>query len=368
MSPTKSSRSSTSATRNGGPKPLTLKQIAKLVAGEVVGDESVLITGVCGIKEARAGDLTFVANSKYLHLMEQTQASAVIASRDVPAGPRPIIRTDNPSLAFAKLAAVLFPAAQQHPRGISPKAVLGKRVRLGKGVAIQPFVVIEEDVVIGDRSVIYAGSYVGRQARIGNDCLIYPNVSIRERVEMGHRVIIHSGTVIGSDGFGFATVKGVHHKIPQVGMVVIEDDVEIGANVTIDRARFGKTVVGKGTKIDNLVQIAHNVVLGSGCILVAQSGISGSTILGNNVVLAGQAGIVGHITIGDNVIVGAQAGVSKSVPANTSVWGYPAKPLAKAKRINAVLQRLPELYKTIDEMRRRIEDLEKQLGRERTER
>lgn len=327
-----------------------------------MGDGNIRILGICGIKEARPGDLTFVANSKYLHLLESTKASAVITSRDVKVASKPIIRTENPSLAFAKLVSHFVPAMEQHPKRVSPKAIIGRRVRLGKDVAIQPFVVIEDGVQIGDRTVIYAGSYLGRQTKIGNDCLIYPHVSIREQVEICNRVIIHSGTVIGSDGFGFATVKGVHHKIPQIGTVVVEDDVEIGANVTIDRARFGKTVIGRGTKIDNLVQIAHNVVVGSNTIVVAQSGISGSTVLGSNVVVAGQAGIVGHITIGDNVMIGAQAGVSKSVPANTSVWGSPAKPLARSKRVNAAMQRLPEMHRELEQLRQRIEALEKRRG------
>ncbi len=345
---------------SNGMSPLRLKEIARLIGGDLVGNGNTLITGICGIKEAKPGDLTFIANSKYLHLLQTTRASAVITSPDVKAAPKPIIQTENPSLAFAKLAATLLDSgSRKHPQGVSPKAVLGHRVRLGAGAAIQPFVVIEDDVTIGDRTVVYAHSYIGRRVRIGNDCLIYPNVSIREKVEIGHRVIIHSGSVIGSDGFGFATVKGVHHKIPQVGTVVIEDDVEIGANVTIDRARFEKTVIGKGTKIDNLVQIAHNVVTGSNCIIVAQSGISGSTTLGNHVVLAGQSGVVGHITIGDNVMVGAQAGVSKFVPPNTAVWGTPAKPLSKAKRLNAALQRLPELRKIVDSLRGRLEALER---------
>ena len=353
-------RAAAGAKASNGMLPRRLKEIAHLIGGDLVGDGDTLITGICGIKEAKPGDLTFIANSKYLHLLQTTKASAVITSPDVKAAPKPIIQAENLSLAFAKLAATLLGSEiQRHPEGISPKAVLGKGVRLGSGVSIQPFVVIEDDVAIGDRTVVYAHSYIGRRARIGNDCLIYPNVSIRERVEIGHRVIIHSGSVIGSDGFGFATVKGIHHKIPQIGTVVIEDDVEIGANVTIDRARFEKTLIGKGTKIDNLVQIAHNVVTGSNCIIVAQSGISGSTTLGNHVVLAGQSGIVGHITVGDHVMVGAQAGVSKSVPPNTAVWGYPAKPLPKAKRLNAALQRLPGLHKTVDSLRRRLEELEK---------
>ncbi len=341
----------------------TVNEIAKIVSGDVVGDGKTLITGICGIKEAKPGDITFIANSKYQHLLETTRASAVITSKDVCAASKPIVRTENPSLAFSRLVSRFLPSMEKHPVGISPKALVGKKAKLGKGVSVQAFAVIEDGAEIGDRTVIYAGSYIGRGTRVGNDCLFYPNVSIRERVAIGHRVVIHSGTVIGSDGFGFATVQGIHHKIPQTGTVAIEDDVEIGANVTIDRARFGRTVVGKGTKIDNLVQIAHNVEIGSNGIIVSQAGISGSTILGDNVVLAGQAGIVGHITIGDNVIVGAQSGVTKSIPPDTSVWGCPARPLAKVKRTNAGIQRLPELYKTIDLLKKRVEILEERLGR-----
>lgn len=344
---------------NGSAVPAKLKEIARRIGGVVVGDGETLITGICGIREAGPGHLTFVANPKYLHLLETSRASAVITARDVKPVRLPAIQTDNPSLAFAKLAALIHPEVEQRPRGVSPRAVVGKGVRLGRGAAVQATAVIEDNAQIGDRTVIYAGCYIGARARIGNDCLIYPNVCVRERVEIGHRVVIHPGTVIGSDGFGFATVEGIHHKIPQIGTVCIEDDVEIGANVTIDRARFGRTVIGKGTKIDNLVQVAHNVVIGPNCIVVAQAGISGSTTLGKNVVLAGQAGVVGHIAIGDNVMVGAQSGVSKSVPANTNVWGYPAKPLARAKRVNAAQQRLPELFEKVEELREKLARLEK---------
>ena len=341
-----------------GASPKPLKLIAHLIGGRVMGDGDTLITGICGIREAKPGDLTFIANSRYLHLLETTRASAVITSEEIRSARIPVVQTENPSLAFAKLAQLMNPVDSERPRGISAKAVVGREVKLGKDVAILPFAVVEDYAEIGDRTVLLAGTYVGRETRIGSDCLIYPHVTIRERVEIGHRVIIHSGSVVGSDGFGFATVKGIHHKIPQIGTVVIEDDVEIGACVTIDRARFGETVIGKGTKIDNLVQIAHNVVIGSNGILVAQAGISGSTTLGNNVVLAGQCGIVGHITIGDNVTVGAQSGVSKSVPANTVVWGYPARPLAKAKRVHAVVQQLPDLMKKVLELDRRVQELE----------
>lgn len=335
----------------------TLKEIAEFLEGEVLGDEKTVITGISGIKEAKPGDLTFLANPRYAHLMSTTKATAVITSRDITEAPVPIIRTDNPSLAFAKMISLLLPD-EQLPSGIHPTAVLGKNVKLGRDVAIQPYVVVDDNAEIGDRSIIYAGCYIGHHTRVGSDCLIYPNVTIRERIEVGNRVIIHSGTVIGSDGFGFATIKGVHHKIPQIGTVAIEDNVEIGANVTIDRARFGKTLIGRGTKIDNLVQIAHNVVIGENSIIIAQTGISGSTVIGKNVTIAGQAGLVGHITVGDNAVIAAQAGVTKSVPSGICVSGYPAKPHEKAKRINAFVQKLPELFKLVKKLEEKMNQLE----------
>jgi UDP-3-O-[3-hydroxymyristoyl] glucosamine N-acyltransferase len=331
-----------------------LKEIAEFINGEVVGDENTLISGISGIKEANKGDLSFIANSRYLSLIETTRASAVIAGRDVEKAPLPLIRTENPSLAFANVVAMWHPERVRHPRGIHPQAVVADTAELGKNVGVGPFVTIEEKAKVGDNTVVYSGTYVGHNTIIGNDCLIYPNVSIREEIIIGDRVIIHSGAVIGSDGFGYLDIKNVHHKIPQVGTVVIGDDVEIGANVTIDRARFDKTIVGRGSKIDNLVQIAHNVVIGENSIIVAQAGISGSTVVGKNVTLAGQAGLVGHITVGDNSVVAAQAGVTKSVPANTCVSGYPAKPHNLAKKVNAFVQKLPELFKRVKELEKKI--------------
>jgi len=335
----------------------TLKEIAKIIGGEIVGDADVMITGVCGIKEAEEGDLTFVANPKYAPLMNATKASAIIVSKDTESSPKPIIKTENPSLAFAKMVSLLAPNEMSHPKGIDPKAVVGKNVKLGKNVAIEAYAFISDNAQIGDNTVIYSGVYIGAHTKIGNDCILYPRTTIRERITIGDRVIIHNGAVIGSDGFGFAAVEGVHHKIPQIGTVVVENDVEIGANVTIDRARFGQTLIGKGTKIDNLVQIAHNVEIGENSIIVAQSGISGSTKIGKNVILAGQSGIVGHITIGDNAIVAAKSGVAKSIPADTMVFGYPAKPIEKTKRINACLQLLPKLFKTVAAIEKRMKDL-----------
>lgn len=337
----------------------TLKEIADFIDGELIGDPDIIITGISGIKEACEGDITFVANSKYFSLIEKTRASAIVTSRDTINTPKPIIRTDNPSLAFAKMVSIFAPCEPRHPEGIHSSAILGKDILLGKDVAIGPYAVIEDKVAIGDRTIIYAGCYIGYNTKIGNDTLIYPHVSIRENITIGKRAIIHSGTVIGSDGFGFVTIKGLHHKIPQIGTVVIGDDVEIGANVTIDRARFDKTIIGNGIKIDNLVQIAHNVVIGDNSVIVAQAGISGSTIIGKGVTLAGQAGLVGHITVGDGAVIAAQAGVTKSVPENTVVSGYPAKPHDLAKRINACIQNLPRLYNALKELEKKVEELEK---------
>jgi UDP-3-O-[3-hydroxymyristoyl] glucosamine N-acyltransferase len=340
---------------------LTLKEISEFIGGELIGDPNIIITGISGIKEAKEGDITFLANPKYFPLTRSTKASAIITSPDVVNSTKPIIRTENPSLAFAKVVGLVAPNNIRHPKGIHPTAIIAKSAKIGKNVAVGPYTIIEDNVEIGNNTIIYGGCYIGHHTQIGEECLVYPNVSVRERIEIGSKVIIHSGAVIGSDGFGFATVKGVQEKIPQIGTVVIEDDVEIGANVTIDRARFDKTIIGKGTKIDNLVQIAHNVIIGKNCIIVAQTGISGSTNLGEGVILAGQAGVVGHITIGDGAIVAAQAGVTKSVPARTKVSGYPAKPHDVAKRVNACVQRLPQMYKKIKELEAKIAKLQERL-------
>ncbi|MCM8780964.1 MAG: UDP-3-O-(3-hydroxymyristoyl)glucosamine N-acyltransferase, partial [Candidatus Omnitrophica bacterium] len=293
-----------------------------------------------------------------------TRASAIITSKEIKSAPKPIIRTQNPSLAFAKIVSLMSSYQPTHPKGIHPTAVIGKNVKLGKDVAVGPYTVIEDEASVGDNTIIYAGCYIGYATQIGANTIIYPQVSIRERVVIGNHVIIHSGTVIGADGFGYVTLDGVHHKIPQIGTVVIEDDVEIGANVTVDRARFDKTLIGRGAKIDNLVQIAHNVIIGENSIIVAQVGISGSTVIGREVTLAGQAGLVGHINIGDGAVVAAQAGVTKSVPPHTTVSGYPAKPHQIAKRINACVQNLPRLYKKIENIEKRLEVLESKLDKE----
>ena len=339
----------------------TLAEIAKLVDGEVVGDRKLIVTGLSGIREARKGDITFAANQKYFPLMQLTKASAILTPRDTVVPQKSIIRTDNPSLAFAKLAATVLSDIASPLKGVHKTAVIAASAQLGKNAAIGPYAVIEEKAAIGDHSTISSGCFVGHHTVIGKHCLVYPNTTIRERITIGDHVIIHSGTVIGSDGFGFVNADGVHEKIPQLGTVVIDDHVEIGANVTIDRARFDKTIIGRGTKIDNLVQIAHNVVIGENCIIVAQVGISGSVRVEKNATLAGQAGLAGHLTIGEGAVVAAQAGVTKSVPAFGFVSGYPAKPHAITKKVNACVQRLPEYVKTIHDLNKRMEALENKL-------
>lgn len=340
----------------------TLAEIAKLVDGEVVGDGKLVITGLRGIKEASKGDLTFVENPKYVPLLAKTKASAILTSRTLEVKDKTVIRTDNPSLAFAKVASLLSTDNTPHIKGIHKTAVIDKSAKLGKNVIVGPYAVIEDNVKIGENTVIHSGCFIGHHTVIGKDGLIYPRVTVRERIEIGDRVIIHSGSVIGSDGFGYVNVNGVHEKIPQIGTVTVEDDVEIGANVTVDRARFDRTFIGRGTKIDNLVQIAHNVTIGENCIIIAQVGISGSVTIEKNAILAGQAGVVGHLTIGEGAIISAQAGVTKSVPPNTQVWGYPARPYADAVKVNACLQRLPTYVDTIHELKKRLDALESKLN------
>jgi len=335
-----------------------------LVGGQIVGDPEIKISGVSGIREAKKGDITFLANRRYMSLINETEASAIIMPLDIGSASKPIIKVQDPSFVFAQIVAIMHPVKLKHPEGIHKTAVIAKSAKLGKGVAIGAYAVIEDGAEIGEGTIIYAGCYVGGKVKIGEGCIFYANVSIRERVLIGNRVFIQSGAVIGSEGFGYANVAGKHRLIPQVGTVVIEDDVEIGANVTIDRARFDKTLIGKGTKIDNLVQIAHNVVIGANSIIVAQAGISGSTRVGNNVTIAGQAGLVGHIEIGDGAILAAQAGITKSVPPNTFVSGYPARPHNEAMRIYAAMTGLPELVKTVRELKNKIKELEERVNKQ----
>ncbi len=343
----------TSRKNNVLPKSLKLHEIARLVGGELVGDRNLVIRGVAGIKEAEKGDITFLSNVKYLPFLRQTEASAVITAPDVIFANKPLVRAANPSVAFTKIVAHFMPQAEIMKPGVHATAVIGQGVRLGKRVAVGAHAVIEDYAEVGEATMIGANTFIGRRAKVGNYSRIYPNVVIRENVQLGQRVIVHSGTVIGSDGFGYEIIDGKHVKIPQVGAVLIQDDVEIGANVCIDRGRFKNTIIGKGTKIDNLVQIAHNVVIGEDCVVVSQVGISGSTELGRNVIVAGQAGIVGHVLIGDEAVVCARSGVSKSVSPKSIVLGEPAKPIQEQKKLFALIARLPEMFKDLSDLKKK---------------
>ncbi|MDP8262813.1 MAG: UDP-3-O-(3-hydroxymyristoyl)glucosamine N-acyltransferase [Candidatus Ancaeobacter aquaticus] len=341
-----------------------LSEIAALIGAELSGDGDISVTGVSGIKEAHVGDITFLANQKYMPLLETTEASAIIVGRDIPDIKLAHIRCDNPSLTFSKVIELMGPPKIVYTPGVHSTAVIGKNVTLGQDVCVQAHVVIEDGCTISDKTVIGAGTYIGHYSEIGPGCLIYPNVVVRERTILGERVVIHSGTVIGSDGFGFVMREGKHIKIPQIGTVMIEDDVEIGANVTIDRARFDKTIIKKGTKIDNLVQIAHNVVVGEHCILVAHSGIAGSTTLGNYVTMAAQAGAVGHLSIGDRAIIAAQAGVTKDIAAGAIVVGAPAVDHMKFKKNVAMTNRLGKLYDKVNQLDKKVKELQEKGSKE----
>ena len=340
---------------------MKLKEINKLVGGELLGDGSVEIHGVAGIKEAREGEITFVANPRYLSYIHRTKASAIIIWKGTQYNGKPMIQVENPYWAWAKVVGAFSTKREKRRNGIHPTAIIGENVRIGEDTWIQAYVFIGDSVQIDDGVTISPFVYIGDDVQIGAQTFIYPMVSIREDVKIGERVIIHSGTVIGSDGFGFAQVSDRHHKVPQIGTVIIEDDVEIGANVTIDRG-LRETIVGRGTKIDNLVQIAHNVVIGEDCVIVAQVGIAGSTEIKDRVTLAGQAGVVGHITIGENAQIAARAGVSKDIPPGPCVWsGSPATLHTKELRLQASMRKLPDLVNQFREMEKRIRALEKEL-------
>ena len=336
----------------------TVQELAALTGGQFVSadDGGRPITGPASIADAGEGHVTFFGNVKYLAQLKVSRATAALVPLDFNEPISPVaIRVENPTLAFAQLLEKFAPEPIRFAPGVHPTAVLGRDVVLGENVSIQPYVVIEDGVKIGAGTVLGAHGYLGHGATVGAGCQLAPRVTVGARCVIGSRVIIHSGTVLGSDGFGFELSGGRHVKIPQTGIVQIDDDVEIGANVTIDRARFGRTWIQEGTKIDNLVQIAHNVVIGRHCLIVAQAGISGSTRLGNYVTLAGQVGLVGHIEIGDRTIVAAQSGVTKNLGPDQIVFGYPALPLRESKEQLARIGRLPKLYE-------RVKKLEQLMG------
>ncbi len=342
----------------------TLAELAAELGGVVVGDGATVIRGVAGIREALPGDITFLANVRYEPHLNETRASAVICSREPRHAALPLLQVDNPYLAFQRAVLIFRPDTYRPAPGIHTSAVVAPDAELGVEVSIGPHSVVESEARLGDRVVVMAGGYVGAKVTIGEDTFLYPHVTVREECVVGARCILHPGVVVGGDGFGFALDRGRYHKVPQVGNVVIGDDVEIGANATIDRATTDSTRIGDGTKIDNLVQVGHNVVTGRHCIIVAQVGIAGSTELEDYVTIGGQAGLVGHIRVGRGAMVGGQSGVTKSVAPDAVVTGYPAVPHATWKRVYALLQKLPQLFQRTRELEQRLGALEGRTERE----
>lgn len=334
----------------------TLSFLAAHIGGVLRGDDRP-ITGVAGLREAEPGHVTFLANARYAADLARTRASGVVLAPSQASSGIGRIEVDEPYYAFSRIVR-WFHERPYRAGGIHAQAVLAPDAVVGAEPTIGPFVSVGRRARLGDRVTLSAGVAVGDDVTIGDDTLVYPNVTIRDDSIIGCRVILHSGVVIGGDGFGFATRNGRHEKILQVGRVVIEDDVELGANVCVDRAALGVTRIKRGTKVDNLVQIAHNVVVGEDCLLVAQAGISGSTELGRGVVLAGQVGVVGHLTIGDGAMVGAQSGVAADLAAGQIVSGSPAMPHQTWLRVQATLATLPQMRRTIKRLEARIAELE----------
>ena len=341
---------------------MTLTELADRLGCRLEGDGQLEVRRVTGLEDAGPGDLTFFANPKYAAALRTTAATAVIAADGPEHVPCAVLRTKNPYLAFAR-AVALFAERYRPPAGVHSTAFIGTGAAIDPDASIGPMAVVEAGARVGARTIIHANVTIGRSAQIGTDCVIHAGVSIRERVQLGDRVIVQDGVVIGSDGYGFARDEnGRHVKIPQVGGVVIEDDVEIGANSTIDRPAVGETRIKAGTKIDNLVQVGHGVTIGRDVLLAAQVGIAGSTTLEDRVTLAGQVGVAGHLTIGKGAIVTGQTGISTSVEPGGFMSGYPAIPNRDWLKATVMFRRLPELRKTIAALEARLAELEAKLG------
>ena len=340
----------------------TVGQLAALIEGTVEGDETIAIRGISSIEDALDGDITFAENEKLLSSAARSRASAVIApaSYVTPAdavGQKPLIRVKNPRFAFAQALRIFAPEPKVY-KGIHPTAVIGANVSFGKNVSVHALAVIEDNVQLGDNCVVYPFAYIGDNVTVGENCVIYPQVVLHDNTEIGNSVVIHSGSILGTDGFGYMFIENRHYKIPQIGRVIVGDDVEIGANVTIDKARTGSTRIGSGTKIDNLVHIGHNVTVGRNCVIVAQVGVSGSVDIGDGVILAGQVGIKDHVTIGDGTIVAAKTGVIGDLPAGSFVSGVYGRPHGNEMRAQALFSKLPELNKQIRDLEARLAALE----------
>lgn len=339
----------------------TLAELADYLGGRVIGDPAAEVAGLASLDDAVEGTVTFLANPKYAAKVATTRATAVILPPGADGHGKNVIETPNPYLAFAKLL-TLFHVAPSTPQGVMAGASVGDNVIIGTDATVHPGAVIMDGARLGSRVTVYPGAVLYAGVEVGDDVTIHANVVIRERCRIGNRVTIHGGSVIGSDGFGYAPDGAGWYKIPQIGVVIIEDDVEIGANCAIDRAALEVTLIGRGTKIDNLVQIAHNCRIGENCMIVSQVGISGSAKIGNRVTLAGQVGVAGHLTIGDNSMVGAKSGIPGSVPADSRLSGIPAYDHRDWLRTSAIVPKLPELKKTVSSLEKRVAELEKLLS------
>jgi UDP-3-O-[3-hydroxymyristoyl] glucosamine N-acyltransferase len=332
--------------------PFTVAEIARRVGGEVVGDGSLVLQRFAPADRAQPGDLTFAENEIFFARAEQSAATAILVDGPV-SSRKTLIRVPSARIAFAKVLPLFFPEPTFEP-GVHPSAVVAATAKVDASAHVGPQCVVGDGAVIGARSVLLAQVFVGPHCVVGEEALLFPHVTLYARTVLGNRVRIHAGSAIGADGFGYVQDGGIHRKVPQIGNVIIRDDVEIGAGVTVDRGALGSTVIGKGTKIDNLVQVAHNVNIGEHCIVVAQTGISGSTRLGNYVVLAGQVGLAGHLKIGNRVTVAAQSGVMNNIPDGEKWFGSPAQPDRQTKRQLIALQQLPELLRRVTELEKRL--------------
>ncbi len=325
---------------------MTLQELANRIGGEIIGDPGIEILGAAGIDNAQKGDITYLLDQSDDRDVAAIRASALILKSAVRGAQFSQIVCSNPQYGFALALEALYPRSES-PAGISESAFIGDNVSIGDRVSIHPLASISSSSSIGNGVTVSSGTHIGEGAVIGDNTFLYPNVTVREKVRIGDNVIVHSGTVIGADGFGYVYEHGRHYKIPQVGSVIIEDDVEVGANVCIDRGTVGDTLIGSGTRIDNLVQIAHNVKIGKNCIIVAQAGISGSVEIGDGVILAGQVGVKDHVRIGNGAIIGAQSGVGNNIPEHGVYSGSPAIPHKTWIRAQSIFSKLPDLFKRI---------------------
>ncbi len=332
----------------------TLGEIAEYVGGRVIGDPAVVIRAAATLENAREGDISFLVNRKYDRQLETTKAGAVIVGQAVESASVPLVVTEDPYYAFTQIMVLLHGHRRHKDVGISPRASIAESAEIGVGCHVHDFATVADNAEVGDGSIIYPCAYIGANVRIGDHCIIYPNVTIYEGCCIGNRVIINANSTIGVDGFGYATHEGRHHKIPQVGRVVIEDDVEIGSSCGIERGTLDDTVIAQGCKLGDMITIGHGTKLGPHCLLVAQIGIAGSTTLGHHCVVGGQVGIVGHIKIGNNVTIGAQAGVVNSIPDGETVLGAPAIDAGQARRAYTMLQHLPDMRQDIRNLQNRM--------------